>query len=260
MSPTLELEGFTDSEPEVEEVKDKHPALSKITQIIEQANERETPANIYDATVNRKIPLTIAKGEHQFDVAIEIAPVSNDEWFELIEAVFAGVKRIKTVSVEMFAPYAKLGREKAIARFGYKENPNWREATRDSDFISALKAYLNVVADTESIATDDLLDDDADTPIKLKSEILSIDWETVIYFREETKAEMDEFLAALSNQPNKIILASHKKESAEHRIYALYEAMVTRTEGYKDEVVPAWHAVEATKTYLDSQLVRLGKL
>lgn len=251
MSPELEKE---------EEVKDERPALSKFAQIVEQANEPETSATIYDATINHKIPLTIAKGDKQFDVAIEFAPISNDEWFELMVAVPAGAKRIKTISIELFAPYAKLGREKAAARFGYKEKSNWREATRDSDFISGLKGYLNVVADNESIATDDLLDDDADTPIKLKSEIEGVDWETCIYFREETKAEMDEFLAALSNQPDKTALATHKKQSAERRLFALYEALKTRVEGYKDDIVPAWHAVEAMKTYLDSQLVRLGKL
>ncbi len=247
-------------EKETEKETKARPDLTKIAQIIEQVNEPEKTSNLYDATVNRKIPLTISKGGREFGVAIEFAPVSNDEWFDLMSAIPEAVKRVKRVSIELFAPFAELGRAKAVARYGYKEKPDWRTATRDSDFISGLKSYLNVVADIESIATDDLLDDDADTPIKLKSEIEGFDWETCIYFREESKTEMDEFIALLNDQPNKTALATHKKTSPERRLYALYEALNTRVEGYTDDVVPAWHAAEAVKTYFDSQLVRLGKL
>ncbi|MDQ3747967.1 MAG: hypothetical protein M3367_02965 [Acidobacteriota bacterium] len=254
MSPELEFE-----KADVQQTESP-PAISELTEIVETATEQTAVSNLYDARANQKIPLTIAKGDKQFDVAIELAPVTDDEWFQLMADVPAGAKRIKTISVELFAPYAKLGREKLVNRFGYKDNPNWKLATRDKDCISALKSYLNVVANKDAIETDDLLDDDVDTPVALSSEIVSIDWETTIYFREETKAEMDEFLAAFNNAPDKTAIATHKKTSAERRFYALGEALMTRSEGYKNDIVPAWHLVEAVKVYLDSQLVRLGKL
>lgn len=223
----------------------------------ESANVPESSV-VFDAEANQKIPLTIRKGNQKFDVAIEFAPVSDEEWFNLLEAVPLAAKRIKTVSVELFEPFAALGREKAVARFGYAEKPNWKTATRDNDFIGGMKSYFDVTADREADETKDLLDDEVETPVTLLSNFNGRECRTRILFGEASKAESDEFLAAIAGQPNKLVLAQAKKESKERRLFALYERLVKTKENYANRV-PAWHAVEAVTDFFNQEMQRLGK-
>ncbi len=234
--------------------------VGAITDIIKTAPDSVAKAEmLYDAAANQKIPLTVTKGGKSYDVAIELSKITADEYFQLMEDIPNGAKRIKTVSVDLFAPYAALGKEKAVARYGYKNRDDWRVATRDSDYISAVKSYLDVSAQTETVETGDLLDDDDETAILLISNFGGRETNTSIFFREETKAEMDEYLAALGDQPQKNAIASNKKISKERRLFALYEAMTTRGEGYADGKVPVWHGIEAVAAFFNVSLARLGK-
>ena len=233
-------------------MKKGESAVTALEEITEQA------ATLYDANAIQKIPLTITKGSKSYDVAIELEPITDDEYFQLIDDALDSAKKLKSVSIELFQPRADLARKKAIARYGYVENKDWKTATKDADFISALDSYLQVSANTESESVEDLLDDSDETPIVLASVFNGIETKTTIYFREETKAQMDEFLAIDGGLPQKNALASHKKISKQKRLFALYEALVKGSDGYASQI-PAWHGLAAVAAYLSGQLQRMGK-
>ena len=155
--------------------------------------------------------MTIKKGNKIFDVSIDLAFLSNDRYFQLVEKVPEIFKRIQMVTLDAFAPFAELGKELAVARHGYKERDDWREATRDSDYINAVKSLLLANGVYVNENDDNLLDDDEGTCIELVVTFNGSELKTKAFFREETKAEMDEFLAATSNEPRKNVLASAKK-------------------------------------------------
>lgn len=244
---------------DLEKENTDNPVLSALSEIVEDAKKEASQNILFDSQASQKIPLKIRKGTREFDVAIEFAPSSDEEWFELMEAIPAAARRLKSVSVELFAPYAALGRNKAVARYGYADNPNWKTATRDSDYISAMKGYFDVWADTETVETSkELLDDEAESPVKLISNFNERECETQIFFQEASKDQTDEFMGALAGLPNKTALASAKKVSKERRLYALYTALKTREENYSDRI-PAWHAVEAVTAFFNMEMQRLGK-
>jgi hypothetical protein len=70
---------------------------------------------------------------------------------------------------------------------------------------------------------------------------------------------MDEYFALQQNQPRKNVLASAKKVSKERRMFALYQELQVRADGYVNRV-PAWHAIKAVEGFLQLQVARLGKL
>lgn len=234
-------------------------AFDAMQMVLKNQTERKFP--FYDAETNQRIPLTVEKDNKSYDVQIELTAISDDDYFLLTDSLSETAKRIKTVSVELFEPFADLGRRKAVARFGYKtENPNFKSLdSMEPDFIAATKSYLSCSESKDVVETSDLLDDGDEFTINLLSNFNGTECPTKIFFRRETKTEMDEYFAALAGQPMKNALASAKKLSKEKRLFALYEAMKTGDEGYSNRV-PAWHGIEAVSAHLNGQLARLGKL
>lgn len=233
-------------------------AIDNNQNLIDDEPQEEASQVIYDADAKQTIPLKIEKGGKLHKVEWEMNPISDEEFFVLMEAMPENAKRIGTLSVELLAPYAEIGKKKAISRKGYKERADWRDRTHPHDYISIVQAYLTVAADNNSFSTDELLDDEAETAVTLISSFNKQKAKTVCYFAEEKQADIDEFLAALNNEPPKNALASAVKESKERRIYKLYKKLNRNNEGYASRV-PAWHAIEAVSAFLNGQLIRLGK-
>lgn len=221
--------------------------------------DMENTNQIYDRNKNQQVPLSIQKGNVVFDVAIEFSPLSDERYLAFADSYPNFAKKIKTLTFDLYSPLAELGRELAVARHGYKERSDWREKTRDSDYINAMKGLLTVrVADnTENAET--LLDDDEETYIELISNFNGEEKKTKVWFREETKTEMDEFLAAVGDEPRKGVLASAKKISKERRLFELFQAISTKTENYENDDIPAWHAIEAISGFMNLQIIRMGK-
>lgn len=243
---------------ETTETTDLQTAIEANQGLIDDEPKEEITQVIYDADAVQNIPLKIPKGERLHNVEWQMNPLSDEEYFALMERMPENAKRVATLSVELLAPYAELGKQKAISRKGYKERADWRERTHPHDYISMVQSYLSVTADNKSFSTDELLDDDAETPVTLISSFNGEKAITVCYFAEEKQADIDEFLAALNNEPPKNALASAAKESKERRLYKLYKKLHRRHEGYASRV-PAFHAVEAISAFLNGQLIRLGK-
>jgi hypothetical protein len=215
----------------------------------------------YDADAVQAVNITVPRGEKNFHVSFKMNPLSDERFFKMVEQVPEQIKRIRIPSPEVFLPYAEVGRQLAIERFGYKPNPNWREKTHPHDFISAVIALTEVDFYFEGLEAteDELLDDDAEVPIKLISAFDGEECITTIWFQEETKEVMDEYFALQQNQPRKNVLASAKKVSKERRMFALYQELQVRADGYVNRV-PAWHAIKAVEGFLQLQVARLGKL
>lgn len=248
-----------------EQAKQKEDDLLNLTGPDEEdSTEPETEPKItYQREVVQSIPLTIVRGERIFEVSILMGPMQDEQFFKLMEKVPENAKRVKGVSLELFAPYADLGRQLATGREGYVQREDWRQKTPSYDFIGAMQSYLHVTTAKADDTVDsdlELLDDDAEVPVSLTPAFNGQECRTRIFFREETKDQMDEYLAAIGGEPQKNVIASHKKISKERRLFALYNQLKTRDENYSDAGVPAWHAIEAVSGFLNSQVARMGKL
>jgi len=238
--------------------KDLQIVIETNPDLIDDEPQEEITQVIYDADAKQNIPLKLAKGNRLHNVEWEINPITDDEFFALMEAMPDNAKRVNRLSVELLAPFAELGKKKALSRKGYKERADWREKTKIQDYISIMQSYLYVVADDKSFSTDELLDDEAETPVSLIAGFSGKKVKTVCYFKEESQDDMDEFIAARDGAPPKNALASAAVLSSERRIYKLYKKLHVRHENYASRV-PVWHAIEAVTAFLSAQITRLGK-
>lgn len=232
--------------------------------------EKETPEDFeapeltelpYDRNANQKIPLIVTRGSSYFETAIELSPLSDKNYFALMEEIPAHAKSVKTISTELFAPLAETAKRLAVKRFGYKEREDWREHTHPHDYVSAMQSYLQVSVNENVPKSTGLLDDDEDITVLLDSAFSGVEVSTSISFKGwETQAQRDEYLAASEGKPSKVALASHshKRLSKEQRFYNLYKELTTGNENYIGEV-PAWHAVAAIDGYFSMQIARMGK-
>lgn len=222
--------------------------------------KEEKPALIYDRQAVQKVPLTVWRGDAAFDVAIEMNPLSDEDYFALMEEIPAHAKRVKAISTDFFAPLAEAGKRLAIARHGYREREDWREKTHPHDFVSAISLYLSVSVDENVPRASGLLDDDEDVRILLDSHFSGAECRTSVFFKGwETQSQRDEYLAAREGKPQAGRIASHKRLSTERRLYDLYLELTTGNENYAEGGVPAWHAVAAVEGYFSAQLLRMGK-
>jgi hypothetical protein len=244
---------------EVEKVETlEHLSLERVEQIIPAVNE-------YDADAEQLIPLSITKNKKSFRVIHRLLPLSDERYFALERARREVQKRLikrGDLGVFSFDPNAELWNDLAIERIGYAPTPDWKAKTYYLDKTSAITALLHAQiideTDADDADADELLGDD-DFEVNLRVLQSGVLIETAHYFREETKAEMDEFLAIMSEKPNPNALASAtKREELSERLCALYDAMATGSEGYAGRV-PAWHKVTAVSTHLSRQFARLGK-
>lgn len=210
----------------------------------------------YDADAVQSMPITVRKGSLVRTTAIDFNPMSDEAWFQLMASLPEHAKRMKKVSLEVFAPFATAGRALAAAAHNYGNRPDLLTAIPDEHYIQGFMLYLQVtpVADGETGE----YSWDEDTPVKLVSAPNAVETETRIYFKEASKAQIDEYLAAKTGAPQENVLASAAVVSKERRIFALYNQLYTRSENYKSRI-PAWHAVEAVSAFLESYVVNVGK-
>lgn len=225
----------------------------------EKRAEKEKDKTVYDADAVQNIPLVLFHGSEMFEVSIEMNPVEDEEWLKLVESVPANIKKVKSISFELFAPFANLGREKATAQHNYEERSDWKTATPDEHFMQMMNSYLQVSANVDDSVTEKtVFRFTQDAPIRLTSNQSGNEVETVIYFKLATREQMDEYLLIEANTPNKNHLASAQKISKERRYLALYNELKTRDENYASRV-PAWHAIEAVKVFMDTSISNMGK-
>lgn len=215
----------------------------------------------YDAAADQIIPLEIAKGSKVFRVCHHLKPLSDERFFELEDKVQLSIKRLKKLSTDIFNPRHDLWKELAIKREGYTEREDWLEVTKEADAVQAVNALLYA----EIIPADDeesgLLDDEAETPISFRAMFSGTLVELTHFFREETKAEKDRYFSITANEPDSNVLASAVKKSKNQRLYELGVSMITRTEGYANGQIPAWHIAKSTEAYFDQVVfARLGSL
>jgi len=224
-----------------------------------------TEPTLYDITAKQRIPFTISKNGREFPVAHILKPLSNERFFLLQEDVQRMADRIKKLSTTMFEPKQKLWDELVESREGYKEREDWRQATHQSDCLAAINALLHVQtideSDAEADDTDELFDDDALTKISFNAMFNGVLITNMSHsFRQESKAEMNTFMALETDDTNPNALASAVKQSKAQKLYELGRKLLSEAEGYKDaSQIPAWHLAVTTESYFLRQIARAGK-
>lgn len=78
-------------------------------------------------------------------------------------------------------------------------------------------------------------------------------------FREETKAEYDQYLAIDSEQPDENSISSADRKTKVERMYLLGKKLITETSGYAEGEIPAWHIAATTEAFFARQSARMGK-
>lgn len=193
-------------------------------------------------------------------------PLNDDRYFQYVDEVGKAANRIAQTEVletQNFAPQEKLWNELASDRIGYAKNPeDWKERTALFVKANAIKLFLQVGAvpiETEEAEEGELLDDSEELfETKLNCVQNAIAITTSHFWREETREEMDEFLAIQAGAPQKGVLASGVKKTKEQRLCELYDAVCVEQKFYAAHV-PAWHKKEMAEQYFRQRFLLLGK-
>jgi hypothetical protein len=219
----------------------------------------ETPYP-YDRNKPQTVKMEIQKGGKTFPVNHVINPISDERFFELELEIEQITKRAKSLSSDLYKPKHQLWKEVAESVTGYGKSDEWREKMYQADAVQALNAVLHceVVTETEETGKDEVLEFDALTPIRLRVLQSGVLTEKVHNYREETKAEMDEYLSIVTSAPNPNALASAEKMSGSEKLFRLGKKLLKNVEGYASDV-PAWHIVASAQAFFEQQLARLGK-
>lgn len=220
---------------------------------------------LYDITKPQRISFTITKNGRDFPVAHVLNPLTNARYFDFQEQVTQMAERLKKLTTSIYEPKDALWLELVDSREGYKERDDWKAATHQSDRLAAINAFLHTqILDDSEIDVenkDELFDDDDLTTISFN----------VMYngglltgmthsFRQETKLEMNAFLALETDEPNPNTLASAVKKSKAEKLYDLGKGMLRESTGYEDPTqIPAWHLAVTTETFFLRQIARAGK-
>lgn len=246
------------------------PKAKQQKEVLTTAFEEREPIVInepvlYDVREHQTIPFKINRGGKDFRVSHTIKPPSNERFFQLQSEIEDSLARAKKSSTTIFDPKFDLWKEIALSREGFKERDDWKEVTHPSDAVGVINALLHVQIQAEEemdITNDDeLLDDEALYVVAFNAQ----QGNTLITglshsFRQESKAEMDEYLAIMANEPNSNELASAVKRSRAERFYRLGKKLVKERSGYANgSETPAWHLAFTTEIFLARQLARMGK-
>jgi hypothetical protein len=220
---------------------------------------------LYDVRNPQTIPFAVTRGGKTFRVSHTVQPPSNERFFQLREAVEEALTRAKKVSSFVYDPHVELWKEIALSREGFKERDDWKEVTHPSDAVGVLNALFHItpLAEEEQDITndDELLDDEALYVVAFHAQQGNTLLPNLTHsFRQESKAEMDEYLAIMSDQPNPNALASSEKMSKAERYYRLGKKLLRGHTGYAEgSEVPAWHLAFTVEVFLARQLGRMGK-
>lgn len=220
---------------------------------------------LYDVREPQTIPFRVNRGGKDFRVAHTVQPPSNDRFFQLQSELEDSLTRAKKASTIVFDPKFALWKEIALSRDGFKDRDDWKEVTHPSDAVGVVNALLHVQVQTEDemeiTNEDELLDDEALYVVGFNAQqgnalLIGLSHS----FREESKAEMDEYLAIMANEPNPNELASAVKLSRAEKFNRLGKKLLKGRSGYADgSETPAWHLAFTTEIFLARQLSRMGK-
>lgn len=231
----------------------------------EENTTTTTKPTLYDMTADQKIPFTISKNGRDYPVAHILKPLSNERFFLMQEEILRMAERIKRLSTTMYEPKDKLWLDLVISREGYVEREDWQASTHQSDRIAAINALLHIQTldgpENETEEVNELFDDDALTKISFNAMFNGVLVANMSHsFRQESKAEMNTFLALETDDTDPNQLASAVKKSKAQKLYELGRTLFREAEGYKDSSqIPAWHLAVTTESYFLRQIARAGK-
>jgi hypothetical protein len=229
-----------------------------------EAIEAKEPQLIeYDSRISQRVPLQLEQNGNNIRVAHILKPLTNERYLEYQDQVADLATRIKKISTEIMSPQYQLWCDLVEGREGYKERDDWKEKTHKNDAVAAVSALLSTqVLDNSEVegAKAELYDEDALTVIHFRALQSGVLIGLSHSFREETKAEADEFLAIDAGQDDANNLASAEKITKQERLYRLGKKLLKEHTGYADgSDIPVWHLAATTESFFLRQVARMGK-
>lgn len=220
---------------------------------------------LYDSRIEQRIPLILHKNGKQYNLCHIIAPLDPDRFFEMERAAEQTASKLKKLSTDIYGPKQKLWSDLVQGREGYKDRADWKTATHQSDCIAVINALLHADVlsnDDTEITTDEILFDDEELTVIAFNALQSgaLITNMMHSFRQETKAEMDEFLALQTNEPNPNELASAIKLTKSEKLCRLGQRLLKGSTGYAEgSDIPPWHLAATTESFFIRQINRMGK-
>lgn len=218
----------------------------------------------YDTTLTQSVSFQVEQNNKTYQLTHVIKPLTDERFFQLEKERAAIIKKIgkkSTLSIEIYKPLENVWNELAVERTGAKPREDWKERTHYLDKANVITALtrIEIISEGEDETTEDLFDDEANFTIYAKVFFNNNFLPVTFYFKQESKAQMDEFVAILQDKPNANALASlSNPKSIAERLCDLFDALIESYEGYSSQV-PAWHKIAAVSTQLNNQMSRLGK-
>jgi hypothetical protein len=229
-----------------------------------QTKEATADAPLYRQNAPQRIPLTLTKNGRDYTLYHNISPLTDERYLQLENEIARENKRAaKRVTSEIYNPKFRLWQEIVESREGYRDRTDWKESTHPSDAIAVIQALLFAQvldeSDTEvAEPQDDLYDDEALTGVSIRALQSGALLTLTHYFRQETKAEMDEFYSIVADQPNSNTLASAEHLTRAEKLWNLGRKVFKESDGY-DGPVPVWHLAATTESFFLRQIGRMGK-
>ena len=218
---------------------------------------------LFDSTKPQTFKFSLYQKGREIPITHTIEPVSNARFFQMSEEIEAVAARLKKLDTSMYRPKEKIWEEHVNESTGYGDVANWKERVALDDRIGIVNAYFEVEPENEPESTEDgplVYDFDALTPIYFSCRYGSARLLGMCHkFREITRAEKDDYLSIISNEPDDKVIASAERVSKNERLYRLGKKLLKETEGYADENVPAWHLCATTEWYFLREQARQGK-
>jgi hypothetical protein len=239
------------------------PAMTKAAPKVTDLQEAETPQEPsyqYDASKGQTIPLTVEKNGRKFRVTHSFKPLTNERFFEFQERIEEVTAKLTKYSTAMYEPKETLWNELIESVTGYKEREDFKAGVHLSHRTEAINGLITIqFVDEDSDAADAALWDIDDlTVIKFKTLQAGVLLTDMSHsFRSETKAEMDQFLAIESDQPEPNVLASAQKLSKAEKLCRLGKKLLMETTGYANGVeIPAWHLAATVESFFARQIAQ----
>jgi hypothetical protein len=250
----------------IDTIVDKEPLDETILEDEESLPVSDTPI-LYDVRIPQKIKIDLFKNGKFLPVYHNFkefgGPEADARWFQFLAETEDIAAKSKRASTDMYKAHCSLWSDLVESREGYKERDDWKKVTHQSDQIAAIAALLTVfiVPENEIEAdTDEVLyDEDALTKVSFRTVFNSAFLGEMSHsFAQESKAQMDEFLAIQAGLSNAV--ASAEKATSEERLCRIGRKLLKDSAGYADgSDIPAWHLAKTTETFLNRQVERMGK-
>jgi len=234
-------------------------------------DEMETPVLdtpvFYDARKPQRIALKLTKNGIDYPLHHLIEPLTDERYFAFQLEMEERLGKGDGVNTDMiFGPKHRLWKELVTGREGYVERDDWKEKTHYTDANKAIDYLISILLtdikkSSEETDGELLFDDDALTTIPFSTMYNGINIQGMSHsFRQETKAEMDAFMAIENGEANPNELASAEKVSMAERYCRLGRKMIRGNVGYESgSPIPAWHLAGTTRAFFLRQLGRMGK-